>query len=254
MNETVQKGPNEKFCSECGAIINAKAEICPKCGVRQMPIPLPTNFRTATDTGRSRIVTAFLAFFLGGLGVHKFYLGKIGWGIVYLIFCWTLIPSIVALIESIIFFSMNDEEFNQKYGTTELATTEPSSMRHRATLKPTSIIDYLKSAAIKNTFLSGGMLGLIVASAITLIWAVITIPYMYYIISVNNYNDTYIRDVVSSSHIENIGYGIFTFTILITPIIFTIKRKFRSAIGSLFGSIIGYTITIIIIAIFALFL
>jgi len=35
----VSKGPNEKFCSECAAVINAKAEICPKCGVRQMPAP-----------------------------------------------------------------------------------------------------------------------------------------------------------------------------------------------------------------------
>lgn len=33
------KGINEKFCSDCAAVINAKAEICPKCGVRQMPKP-----------------------------------------------------------------------------------------------------------------------------------------------------------------------------------------------------------------------
>jgi ribosomal protein L40E len=33
MSETVQKGLDEKYCSECGAIIKAKAEICPKCGV-----------------------------------------------------------------------------------------------------------------------------------------------------------------------------------------------------------------------------
>ncbi len=29
------KKDNEKFCHECGQLINAKAEICPKCGVRQ---------------------------------------------------------------------------------------------------------------------------------------------------------------------------------------------------------------------------
>jgi len=29
------KGADEKFCSECGEIIRVKAEICPKCGVRQ---------------------------------------------------------------------------------------------------------------------------------------------------------------------------------------------------------------------------
>lgn len=33
------KKDNEKFCQECGEIINIKAEICPKCGVRQALLP-----------------------------------------------------------------------------------------------------------------------------------------------------------------------------------------------------------------------
>ena len=28
-----------KYCSACGQVIDAQAEICPKCGVRVMPIP-----------------------------------------------------------------------------------------------------------------------------------------------------------------------------------------------------------------------
>lgn len=39
MTEIVQKAADEKFCAECGAIIKAKAEICPKCGVRQFASP-----------------------------------------------------------------------------------------------------------------------------------------------------------------------------------------------------------------------
>lgn len=31
------KTADEKYCSECGEIIRIKAEICPKCGVRQLP-------------------------------------------------------------------------------------------------------------------------------------------------------------------------------------------------------------------------
>ena len=38
---------DEKYCSECGAVINRKAEICPKCGVRVAY--LPTSVRTITE-------------------------------------------------------------------------------------------------------------------------------------------------------------------------------------------------------------
>lgn len=49
------KGPDEKHCHECGEIIKAKAEICPKCGVRQPAIPgqvsgIPGN-RRCTSCG-----------------------------------------------------------------------------------------------------------------------------------------------------------------------------------------------------------
>lgn len=65
---------------------------------------------------KNRIVAALLAFFLGGFGAHKFYLGRIGWGIIYLLLCWTFIPSIVAFIEFIIYLCTSDEEFTRKYG------------------------------------------------------------------------------------------------------------------------------------------
>jgi TM2 domain-containing membrane protein YozV len=39
------------------------------------------------------------ALFLGGVGAHKFYMGETGLGILYLLFCWTYIPGIIAFIE-----------------------------------------------------------------------------------------------------------------------------------------------------------
>ena len=40
-----------------------------------------------------------LALFLGGLGAHRFYLGQVGLGVLYLVFVWTFVPSIVAFVE-----------------------------------------------------------------------------------------------------------------------------------------------------------
>jgi TM2 domain-containing membrane protein YozV len=40
-----------------------------------------------------------LALFLGGFGAHHFYLGNTGLGIAYILFCWTFIPAIAALVE-----------------------------------------------------------------------------------------------------------------------------------------------------------
>jgi ribosomal protein L40E len=37
------KQENEKYCTECGALINIKAEICPKCGVRLLVLKLPNK-------------------------------------------------------------------------------------------------------------------------------------------------------------------------------------------------------------------
>lgn len=116
MNDVVSKGVDEKFCSECGAIIKAKAEICPKCGVRQFGGPSSVNLGPTASNGKNRVAAALFAFFLGGLGGHKFYLGQVGLGIVYLLFCWTFIPAIVAFVEFILLLAMSDEKFNQKYG------------------------------------------------------------------------------------------------------------------------------------------
>jgi TM2 domain-containing membrane protein YozV len=113
--EIVIKTSDEKFCSECGSVIKAKAEICPKCGVRQIAV-VSDGFGNPAPNGKSKLVAALLAFFLGDFGIHKFYLGRPGQGIMYLLFCWTLFPAILAFIDMIILLTMSDQAFNQKYG------------------------------------------------------------------------------------------------------------------------------------------
>lgn len=91
------------FCRGCGKEIHSTAKSCPSCGAFQ-------------GGEKNKMAAALFAFFLGGFGAHKFYLGKIGQGIIYLVFCWTLIPAIVAFVEFIIYLCMSDEDFAKKYG------------------------------------------------------------------------------------------------------------------------------------------
>lgn len=67
------------------------------------------------SSDKSRLAAILLAFFLGGFGVHKFYLGQTGQGILYLIFFWTFIPAVIAFIEFILYLVMSDETFDEKY-------------------------------------------------------------------------------------------------------------------------------------------
>ena len=116
-------GPNRKHCYACANILDVRAELCPKCGVRQPPLMhghvsqviVAQPASTVAPSSKSKMAAALLAFFLGGLGIHKFYLGQSGAGIVYLLLCWTFIPSIVAFVEFLILLTMSDTEFNRRY-------------------------------------------------------------------------------------------------------------------------------------------
>ena len=82
--------------------------MCPKCGVRQS--------QAGGRPKKDRVTAALLAFFLGGLGVHHFYLGNTIRGILYVLFFWTLIPALVAFVDFIILICMSEATFAERYG------------------------------------------------------------------------------------------------------------------------------------------
>ena len=49
---------------------------------------------------KDEVIGVLLAIFLGGLGIHHFYLRRDGLGLVYLVFSWTGIPMVIAWIEA----------------------------------------------------------------------------------------------------------------------------------------------------------
>lgn len=64
---------------------------------------------------KSKTTAALLAFFLGGIGGHKFYLGQTGMGLLYLFFSWTFIPLMVSFVEFIMLLVMGQQEFDSKF-------------------------------------------------------------------------------------------------------------------------------------------
>ena len=67
---------------------------------------------------RNKNAAGLFALFLGWAGVHRFYLGQVGLGIVYVlltIFTLGIVSSIMSFIDAIVFFSLEEARFKQKY-------------------------------------------------------------------------------------------------------------------------------------------
>lgn len=59
----------------------------------------PAQYIVSDKKAVNKVAYCLLAFFLGGIGIHKFYAGKTGKGILYAVFFWTTIPAIISFFE-----------------------------------------------------------------------------------------------------------------------------------------------------------
>lgn len=104
-------------CPSCGNSVSDQAATCPKCGASINPSGSVQNqgaFSPANPIGKSKTTAGVLALLLGGIGVHRFYLGQTVIGLLYLLLCWTWIPCIISLVDGIMLLTQPDEEFRVK--------------------------------------------------------------------------------------------------------------------------------------------
>lgn len=86
------------YCTGCGTQIHSSATNCPSCGAVQSG----SGIRDSNASPKRRLVALLLNMFFGIFGVHRFYVGKVGTGVLQFftfggLLIWTCIDFIIIL-------------------------------------------------------------------------------------------------------------------------------------------------------------
>lgn len=120
-----------RYCTKCGAVNDDTAQFCSNCqaplsqmssGYQPMQSVNPGAMTDWQAMGADKkMVAGILAILLGSLGVHKFILGYTTEGVIMLLVsvlsCGILavVPSVIGIIEGIMYLTKSDEEFVRTY-------------------------------------------------------------------------------------------------------------------------------------------
>src|SRR2546425_13235734 len=120
------------FSRACAHLMHETATSCPSCGAPQQV--------WAPKSVKSQTVAVLLTAFLGGFGIHRFYLGKPVSGIFYFLFSWTGLPSVVAVFEVFLITFMSQEARARKYNLGVLSARIPLVVKILAVIIPIILI------------------------------------------------------------------------------------------------------------------
>lgn len=94
------------FCKNCGSEVNDNAIICIKCGCSLTESRNDSSLHNQQDKSpKDWTITLLLCIFLGTIGVHRFYVGKIGTGVAQIFTfggcgIWTFVDLVMILTGS----------------------------------------------------------------------------------------------------------------------------------------------------------
>lgn len=77
-------------------------------------------------------------------GLHKFYLGQMRWGVIYLLLCWTPIPRFASALEGLWYLFQDQDEFDRYFNRLAIDSPSPTVNTPLAVAQVTTIADALR--------------------------------------------------------------------------------------------------------------